>query len=435
MHNTTPRPQGHAYQRQQPYLYAGNHFMPIVDLSPQSRAEEIQREWPFMWTSIQAICSTIPGAQSVLRARVQHTLANKLVIQGQGSLDLLVGLLCYMTWSFDLSRGKNHYYTLSNLAVLLAVDLGLDRTVPEGSATVLNCVSSAGGAPRQVADEVPRNHDADRALLGCFAAASTLSQATQVPGDPTLVAIARVMKMADDTARVTGRESFSVAPQGVAMLFLQSLKSSVQQIKLTLPPELLQHKVVLSYLYSSEAMISEQILFQHTLAQKSSTFDPGRLEALSVCTQAAKCCVENFLSIGADECAGISCFIMLHFSHSLQLLYRLSLLEEPAWDKATMQATINVLSYLNRAINHLSNAARLHKSNNIFSKSAEALKATFPVWSAALKQTTSVPTATRNTAPVYDGPSSVYPMDLNDDSWFTNVFASWTDQDAPIQTW
>jgi hypothetical protein len=76
----------------------GSNF-PFVPISPQASLDTLRREKPFLLLSILAF-----GAQSncklqgILELELLESLGKKVFVGGQKSLDLLQGLLVYLTW-------------------------------------------------------------------------------------------------------------------------------------------------------------------------------------------------------------------------------------------------------------------------------------------------------------------------------------------------
>lgn len=99
-------------------------FSPVIYISPTTTAREIQQSKPFLWLGIVA-CTSSSVRQAYATADKMRTLmANKLVLSGQRSLDLLQGLLVFLHWP-QCQRRENPYLMMwTNLGVTLAQDLG-----------------------------------------------------------------------------------------------------------------------------------------------------------------------------------------------------------------------------------------------------------------------------------------------------------------------
>ncbi len=72
---------------------------PFIVLSATASLDSLRREKPFLLLSILTVASSsnLP-LQDLLEAELRQTLSRKVIFDGQKSLDLLQGLLIYLTW-------------------------------------------------------------------------------------------------------------------------------------------------------------------------------------------------------------------------------------------------------------------------------------------------------------------------------------------------
>lgn len=73
-----------------------------------------------------------------------------------------------------------------------------------------------------------------------------------------------------------------------------------------------------------------------------------RLESLFACLRACKAWADGWLSIHPQNYVGCAFTLLYQFSHTLVSLFKLSTLEDPAWDKGMVRNTANVLEILDR---------------------------------------------------------------------------------------
>ncbi|KAH7313720.1 hypothetical protein B0I35DRAFT_435725 [Stachybotrys elegans] len=420
-------------------------FLPFLQLPARQSAENLRLTRPLLWMNIQAVCATSPTVRVDTMTRIQEALARQYIVQREASLDLLLGLLTYMTWSFNPDNGKTRYYTSTNLAITMALDLRLDRPTGRGPSTVSSCGKSSA-----VAETEPSDHEGLRALLACFISSSTaslmvrheaprwslhideairrLSQDSQEPDDHVLAAIAKIVTVAGDAAKLTWCDAQSNENVAPPALFAKGLLWSLSQVTSTLGHKVVSNKVVSFYLHSAEALITEKILFQNPTS--SVNCDTTRLEALGTCLKAAKQCIETFLSLDATELIGVSSPAMMHLSHSLQTIYRLSLLEEPGWDRVATRKAADVLFYLERVADKFDQVAHLDGRNSMFFKLVDTLKATSAIWSATLNRPSDVLMVSPPSQPM-DGSLDINAMGFIDDSWFTQSLSPWNGQEMP----
>jgi hypothetical protein len=73
-------------------------FSPFFYIPPEMTALQLQTERPFLWLNIRAVCTRSAAEQSTLGVRIRETLAKQVVVESERSIDLLLGLLCYLSW-------------------------------------------------------------------------------------------------------------------------------------------------------------------------------------------------------------------------------------------------------------------------------------------------------------------------------------------------
>lgn len=73
-------------------------FFPFIVVSPSISAQDLQRDRPFLLKSILAVASHNPGQQLALGKWLVRQLVERMAINGERNLDLLLGLLTYTGW-------------------------------------------------------------------------------------------------------------------------------------------------------------------------------------------------------------------------------------------------------------------------------------------------------------------------------------------------
>ena len=92
-----------------------------------------------------------------------------------------------------------------------------------------------------------------------------------------------------------------------------------------------------------------------TLAASNSSSTPGfeRLECLWRSVNAVKSWLDIFFTLSPSACAGFSFIFWAQQSRCLVILYRLSTLADPAWDRQAVRDTVNLLFVLDRIADKL----------------------------------------------------------------------------------
>jgi hypothetical protein len=104
------------------------------------------------------------------------------------------------------------------------------------------------------------------------------------------------------------------------------------------------------------------------------------------CFEAARSSVNTYLSFDIAQLPGMNFFIMLQVLHSIHILFRLSVLEDPEWDNSVVRNATDVISCLDQICSRLD---KLHMSysgegDSVWSNGAQKLRTIIPIWRANL---------------------------------------------------
>lgn len=97
--------------------------------------------------------------------------------------------------------------------------------------------------------------------------------------------------------------------------------------------------------------------------------------------------------------------MFLHYARATQILYRLSLTDDPAWDRAAIRHTVDLIAALAEGearFAAVAQAAGLESDGpdggDMYTKGASALRATIPIWRASLEHVGAIPPSTTASA-------------------------------------
>ncbi|KAL9094342.1 MAG: hypothetical protein Q9165_003483 [Trypethelium subeluteriae] len=195
-----------------------------------------------------AVGSKSTSQQQILGAKIRQTIAQEVVIQSEKSIDLLLGLLVFMSWAHYQAHSKPFLAVFAQLAMSLVFELGLNKPVP-GEAQVAPCVKE-----KYLKPPTPRTMEERRAVLGCFFVTSIISSFLQKidalrwtphmdeclrvldtkkesPNDKILVQLLQLQMIAQ---RMTESVEYTSEPSS---LYLQSLQPHLQGFKTKLQTE------------------------------------------------------------------------------------------------------------------------------------------------------------------------------------------------------
>lgn len=81
-----------------------SHFakhIPFIPSIESTTAHDLRQTRPFLWFSMMAVTSKSSVQQMALGKELRLAVAQRTVVEGERSLDLLLGLLVYLAW-YDL---------------------------------------------------------------------------------------------------------------------------------------------------------------------------------------------------------------------------------------------------------------------------------------------------------------------------------------------
>ncbi|KAJ5774354.1 hypothetical protein N7457_009250 [Penicillium paradoxum] len=170
---------------------------------------------------------------------------------------------------------------------------------------------------------------------------SVLAEAKECSQDELLVAQVKLHLILDKVhqLRRDGEPLPSLA------FYLSTFKKELDNVKSQIPPYLQQHKVLLMHLYNAEIIINEISIGNPAVPH---AFDINRLDSLSTSLQATKGWLDVWLELEGQDYLEAPPAIFFQFTRTIVNLYKLTVLEDPAWSKTMVRDTANVLEYLDR---------------------------------------------------------------------------------------
>lgn len=79
-------------------------FFPFVHLPPTMTAKQVRESSPFVWFNIMAVTARTTSQQFAMSDSIKRFLAQKLVVDNEKNLDLLLGLLVFICWYVSCNR-------------------------------------------------------------------------------------------------------------------------------------------------------------------------------------------------------------------------------------------------------------------------------------------------------------------------------------------
>jgi hypothetical protein len=187
-------------------------------------------------------------------------------------------------------------------------------------------------------------------------------------------------------------------------------------------------EVVLAHLYSTELTINEIALSKAPIISNDSDFQ--RLESLYACLNPIKSWFDVFFTISPAAYIGFPFSMFSQLAHCLTALYRLSTLDDPAWDKDIVQNTANLLLISDQVANNMGRVTGLAGLDNdstegdVFTRAAKMAEYIRLGWEAKLDvepRRPAIPTRQNVDGTIPE----VLPIDFSDEAWLTDILVSW----------
>ena len=73
-------------------------YLPFIYIPSSTTARQLQQERPFLWLCLMAAGSKSTTQKQVLGREIRQTVAQEIVVQSERNIDLLLGLLTFISW-------------------------------------------------------------------------------------------------------------------------------------------------------------------------------------------------------------------------------------------------------------------------------------------------------------------------------------------------
>ncbi|PWY84250.1 hypothetical protein BO83DRAFT_413736 [Aspergillus eucalypticola CBS 122712] len=141
-------------------------LFPFVMIPTQMGIPTLRQQFPFLLLCIVTAClEHKPSLQDRMEQEVRRSIATRLMVNSERSLDLLLGLLVHVAWGYyHWPKYSSQTSMFLQMAAMIVGDLGLDKGDFKMQASPVNS---------QVANQMEFNSDcwtsaAQRAFLGCY---------------------------------------------------------------------------------------------------------------------------------------------------------------------------------------------------------------------------------------------------------------------------
>ncbi|KAI1416890.1 hypothetical protein F5Y13DRAFT_101537, partial [Hypoxylon sp. FL1857] len=346
-------------------------FFPFVHIPPHVTSQQLRESYPFLWLNIMSTTSSSPKRRYALGDQARSIVIQRVVVDREKSLDLLLGLLTLVGWSQLQRRDKPFWTLFSQLIVTLVCDMGLHRPQPDGPP--MFCTSNKDHDPRITNVPRIRTEEVQRAVLGAFIVTSqvsnifkhapglrwsshldgyvlNLTQNSTVSHDETLIAQVRIQlilnQIYDDSWQNGGIG-------GSSALYLSALRSQLHDIirQGTLGTIARNHPVLTKLYYFTEHLINESAISKPATPWNEPDYQ--RFEVYQSCLSSIKSYFDAFFATPADIFRNMPFINSSQVVRVLKCLHRITTIQDPAWDRAAVSSSVDLISTCDKIISTL----------------------------------------------------------------------------------
>ncbi|KAK0650047.1 hypothetical protein B0T16DRAFT_139420 [Cercophora newfieldiana] len=369
------------------YFRSKLKYFPFIHIPDDTTAATFQRDRPFLWLCVLAVSTKSSARQIQLGSKIRRLIAEKLLVQHERSIELLLGMLAFQGWAnYQMGPSQPFLGMDSHLVVGLVQDMGIEKAPRrhDEPSHPMACLRSHFAVQRLIS-MAERTMEERRAVLGAYLITSevasfraycfnrqidglrwtphlesylqTLEEQRESPLDPLLTTLVRLKLLADEA-----NKPLLTPPQPLDHLSLlhsfqaQSLQTRINQIKQGVRADTGHEDIIRLHVLSAELEVSEVGLY-HCHTRRTVTPDTLRLNMLAKCLQTLRSWLDVFFGMETSSLASASFFIWCQMSHVITSLYRLTVIEEPDWDMALVRDTVDVMEVMDKLIERFSHVS------------------------------------------------------------------------------
>ncbi|WQF80723.1 Putative zn(2)Cys(6) fungal-type DNA-binding domain-containing protein [Colletotrichum destructivum] len=459
-------------------------YFPFLNFRATMTAQELRAERPFLWICIMTVASRVSSQQLALGQRVRQIVSQKLVVENERSIDYLLGLLVILGWANHQLGNKPFMCLFCQIAIGLIFDLGISRDPLDGLNPFLCWKAAQERATQEktgmvcptlyVKSQMPRTMEQRRAVVAGYLVTSAvasflgkmdplrwtshmdeclqiLDEQPESPSDRSLAALVKMQLLKDEAGKLSSRSDAMLeamdGPKTPMAMYVKVLQTQLQRIIQSLPSELQSTDSIIAQLHCTELAIQETALSTKTGACVPANLpDVARLDIFYACLHAVKAWFDHFFTLPPAAYFSIPFLCFAQLSHCTVALYRLSVLEDPVWDRASVRSTIDLIATLDEVGDRFGRVCAEVgldvdvEDGNAFTKAVKTIKGLRSTWEAAM-----APLAKADPAAAASGVSGAGPgmltaggvpmpaglgevemgqlgLELMDNRWFTDIF-------------
>ncbi|KAK2777595.1 zn 2cys6 transcription factor, partial [Colletotrichum kahawae] len=342
-------------------------FFPFHYIPPHFSSHQLKDTHPFLWLNIMSVTSRSNKRRLALGDKIREIIFQRIVVEREKNLDLLLGLIATLGWSHLQRRDKFYNSLFSQLIVLMIYDLGLN--IPPTEAPPKE-YCSPGSHTHSEGGRRERTNDERRAVLGAFLITSMASYATKGPEgvrwsmildeyanllvqtdvdqDRSLVALIRMQSIINQiqSVNLVG----SNPNQELRELYTSTLRSQLQAIigSENVGPVASIHPAVLEHYHFTELLILESSLCSSS--HQSTDPDLKRFEVYQEQLNSVRAWLSTFYTTDVRLYGDMALFSYSELVRVMVSLHKLNTLDDTAWSRSSVRQTLDLIPSLDKLI-------------------------------------------------------------------------------------
>ncbi|KAK1993065.1 hypothetical protein LX36DRAFT_268945 [Colletotrichum falcatum] len=355
---------------------------PFMCFGDATTARALRAERPFLWLCVMTVASRVTSQQLALGRRVRQIVSQKVILENERSMDHLLGILVILGWANHQLGNKPFKCMFCQVAIGLVFDLELARDPLEALNPFLCFKAAQERADRDkttvaqtffIRSQAPRTMEQRRVVVACYLVTSSiasflgkmdplrwtpymdeclqmLDDKPESPLDRSLAALVKMQLLKDEAGKLSSRIDVSSregadGPRTPPAMYVKMLQAQLQRIIQDLPADLRSMDTIISQLHTTELSIQEVALSAH-MGAPAHLPDVARLDILYACLHAVKAWFDHFFTLDPASYFHMAFLAFAQLTHCVVALYRLSVLEDPVWDRAGVRSTVDLIATL-----------------------------------------------------------------------------------------
>ncbi|KAH7254985.1 hypothetical protein B0J15DRAFT_495039 [Fusarium solani] len=342
---------------------------PLFHLPPSLSSREFRQQKPFTWFVAMTLSAKQISQQFAMEETIWRIISKRIVCEHLANLDLLIGLICFASWSHGFKMDKPFMTMLTQMAVSLAFELGLHKHPVNGAQ---RCKFGRSVAEQQQARR-ERTLEDRRTILALFHLSSStwiafrktepmrwtaymqeclqiLSEQGESHFDAILVAQIKCQLIFHQAEPFASAQPFLEGVQKTASATLiTTLLRQLGEVRDTLPANIKSERIIQLYLCYAELALKKHLIGEPRTGSQSIPENFQRLQNLDSALGSTERWLGLLFDMPLSDLAGINVDFCTQFLHCLVILFKLTIHKEPGWDIEEVRKRIDVMSVLDRS--------------------------------------------------------------------------------------